>query len=105
MSKRREMDKAKVGIARGYLCCAFMNSIFSPRLRTRLSGTRICWGKQNFSDISLTSGWVDFLNLSRFLFDVLQRARDPEYAALMDAQPKPKGRGRKKATYDLILKE
>ena len=26
-----------------------------------------------------------------------QRARDPEYAALMDAQPKPKGRGRKKA--------
>ena len=25
-----------------------------------------------------------------------QRARDPEYAALMDAQPKPKGRGRKK---------
>lgn len=28
----------------------------------------------------------------------LQRARDPEYAAMMDAQPKPKGRGRKKAT-------
>lgn len=27
----------------------------------------------------------------------LQRARDPEYAAMMDAQPKPKGRGRKKA--------
>lgn len=29
---------------------------------------------------------------------LLQRARDPEYAAMMDAQPKPKGRGRKKAT-------
>lgn len=29
----------------------------------------------------------------------LQRARDPEYAALLDAQPKPKGRGRKKAKY------
>ncbi|KAG2009046.1 SNF2-family ATP dependent chromatin remodeling factor snf21 [Coprinopsis cinerea AmutBmut pab1-1] len=27
----------------------------------------------------------------------MQRARDPEYAAIMDAQPKPKGRGRKKA--------
>ncbi|TFK20464.1 transcription activator snf2l1 [Coprinopsis marcescibilis] len=27
----------------------------------------------------------------------MQRARDPEYAAVMDAQPKPKGRGRKKA--------
>ncbi|PPQ77798.1 hypothetical protein CVT24_005896, partial [Panaeolus cyanescens] len=27
----------------------------------------------------------------------IQRAKDPEYAALMDAQPKPKGRGRKKA--------
>jgi len=26
-----------------------------------------------------------------------QRAADPEYAAMMDAQPKPKGRGRKKA--------
>ncbi|GLB43776.1 putative HAND [Lyophyllum shimeji] len=28
----------------------------------------------------------------------IKRARDPEYAAMMDAQPKPKGRGRKKAT-------
>ncbi|KAF4613338.1 hypothetical protein D9613_011056 [Agrocybe pediades] len=28
----------------------------------------------------------------------IKRASDPEYAALMDAQPKPKGRGRKKAT-------
>jgi SWI/SNF-related matrix-associated actin-dependent regulator of chromatin subfamily A member 5 len=27
----------------------------------------------------------------------LQRARDPQYAAMMDAQPKLKGRGRKKA--------
>ncbi|KII93122.1 hypothetical protein PLICRDRAFT_130653 [Plicaturopsis crispa FD-325 SS-3] len=27
----------------------------------------------------------------------IKRARDPEYAAMMDAQPKPKGRGRKKA--------
>ncbi|KAI0066748.1 hypothetical protein BV25DRAFT_1972636 [Artomyces pyxidatus] len=27
----------------------------------------------------------------------MQRARDPEYAAMLDAQPKPKGRGRKKA--------
>ncbi|VDB85302.1 unnamed protein product [Peniophora sp. CBMAI 1063] len=27
----------------------------------------------------------------------MKRARDPEYAALLDAQPKPKGRGRKKA--------
>ncbi|TBU58147.1 SNF2 family DNA-dependent ATPase [Dichomitus squalens] len=28
----------------------------------------------------------------------IKKARDPEYAALLDAQPKPKGRGRKKAT-------
>src|SRR5215471_9886086 len=28
-----------------------------------------------------------------------QRARDPEYAAMLDAQPKPKGRGRKKTLY------
>ncbi|ESK92420.1 chromatin remodelling complex atpase chain isw1 [Moniliophthora roreri MCA 2997] len=27
----------------------------------------------------------------------IKRARDPEYAALLDSQPKPKGRGRKKA--------
>ncbi|KAG7100193.1 hypothetical protein E1B28_001970 [Marasmius oreades] len=27
----------------------------------------------------------------------IKRAKDPEYAALLDAQPKPKGRGRKKA--------
>jgi hypothetical protein len=27
----------------------------------------------------------------------LQRAHDPEYAAMMDVQLKPKGRGRKKA--------
>ncbi|KAF5371313.1 hypothetical protein D9758_004202 [Tetrapyrgos nigripes] len=27
----------------------------------------------------------------------IKRAKDPQYAALMDAQPKPKGRGRKKA--------
>ncbi|EJC98571.1 uncharacterized protein FOMMEDRAFT_95786 [Fomitiporia mediterranea MF3/22] len=28
----------------------------------------------------------------------MKRTRDPEYAALLDAQPKPKGRGRKKPT-------
>ncbi|KAF8499323.1 SNF2 family N-terminal domain-containing protein [Hysterangium stoloniferum] len=36
-------------------------------------------------------------DLFRHFVDV-KRARDPEYAALMDTQPKPKGRGRKKAT-------
>ena len=30
---------------------------------------------------------------------LIQKARDPEYAAMLDAQPKPKGRGRKKAAY------
>ncbi|KAJ3574436.1 hypothetical protein NP233_g1754 [Leucocoprinus birnbaumii] len=34
--------------------------------------------------------------LFKYFVDI-KRARDPEYAALMDAQPKPKGRGRKKA--------
>ena len=33
----------------------------------------------------------------------IQRARDPEYAAIMDAQPKPKGRGRKKLTYAVCI--
>lgn len=35
----------------------------------------------------------------------IQRARDPEYAALTDAQErdKPKGRGRKKAAYVGLL--
>ncbi|KAL9716756.1 chromatin remodeling complex Adenosinetriphosphatase [Leucoagaricus gongylophorus] len=33
--------------------------------------------------------------LFKYFVDI-KRARDPEYAALMDAQPKPKGRGRKK---------
>jgi hypothetical protein len=32
----------------------------------------------------------------------IQRARDPEYAALMDAQPQPKKRGRKKAEYVVV---
>lgn len=27
----------------------------------------------------------------------MQKARDPEFAAILDTQPKPKGRGRKKA--------
>ncbi|KAF8524094.1 hypothetical protein BU17DRAFT_85172 [Hysterangium stoloniferum] len=36
-------------------------------------------------------------DLFRHFVDV-KRGRDPEYVALMDAQPKPKGRGRKKAT-------
>ncbi|KAF8581713.1 SNF2 family DNA-dependent ATPase [Ramaria rubella] len=35
-------------------------------------------------------------DLFRHFVDI-KRARDPEYAALMDTQPKPKGRGRKKA--------
>ncbi|XP_006454979.1 SNF2 family DNA-dependent ATPase [Agaricus bisporus var. bisporus H97] len=34
--------------------------------------------------------------LFKYFVDI-KRARDPEYAALMDSQPKPKGRGRKKA--------
>ncbi|KAF8500555.1 SNF2 family N-terminal domain-containing protein [Hysterangium stoloniferum] len=38
-------------------------------------------------------------DLFRHFVDVkVPRPRDPEYAALMDAEPKPKGRGRKKAT-------
>ena len=40
-----------------------------------------------------------FGNSSFVLTFCEQRARDPEYAAMMDAQPKPKGRGRKKAVY------
>ena len=36
---------------------------------------------------------------------LIQRARDPEYTAIMDAQPKPKpkGRGQKKLTYAICI--
>jgi SWI/SNF-related matrix-associated actin-dependent regulator of chromatin subfamily A member 5 len=52
---------------------------------------------RHFVDIKVCS----LLNLNvslivSFLLITFQRARDPEYAALMDTQPKPKGRGRKK---------
>jgi SWI/SNF-related matrix-associated actin-dependent regulator of chromatin subfamily A member 5 len=40
---------------------------------------------------------ISFIFQSRRLQTVSQEASDPEYAALMDAQPKPKERGRKKA--------
>lgn len=39
---------------------------------------------------------VVFIRIARVLSILVQRARDPEYAAMLDAQPKPKGRGRKK---------
>ncbi|KAJ7760399.1 P-loop containing nucleoside triphosphate hydrolase protein [Mycena metata] len=42
----------------------------------------------------LLNAFLTFRSLQRVTS--LQRARDPEYAAMMDAQPKPKGRGRKK---------
>ncbi|KXN81809.1 ISWI chromatin-remodeling complex ATPase ISW1 [Leucoagaricus sp. SymC.cos] len=44
------------------------------------------------------------MELFKYFVDI-KRARDPEYVALMDAQPKPKGRGQKKAPYVTLLDE
>ena len=40
-------------------------------------------------------GTIIFATVDALLIP-FKRAQDPEYAAMMDAQPKPKGRGRKK---------
>jgi len=53
--------------------------------------TRIFLVKRSYLNILWTSRSVH-------VYSVLQRACDPEYAAMVDAQPKPKGRSRKKAT-------
>jgi hypothetical protein len=37
-------------------------------------------------------------------YPFIQRARDPQYAAIMDAQPKPKGKGRKNSRSSLLYK-
>ena len=63
----------------------------------------IFWGKLNFSSTLLISRYSCAIS-TRLHFNLfIQRARDPEYAAIMDAQPKPKGRGRKKPTYAICI--
>lgn len=95
--KRQEMDKAKASLVVLYMVR------YSPtqcRSQMLLNVIRICLDKRNYSNISLISrfvceNWNDAR--VRLMVDGRQKARDPEYAAMLDAQPKPKGRGRKKA--------
>ena len=49
---------------------------------------------KHFVDIKVCA--LEFVLLQRNLMSYLQRACDPEYAAMMD-EPKPKGRGSKKS--------
>ena len=39
-----------------------------------------------------------FTVIPRCVYGVFQKARNPEYAVVFDAEPKAKGRGRKKGT-------
>ena len=55
---------------------------------------------KHFVDIKV---FLRYFNAGPHFNCFIQRARDPEYAAIMDAQPKPKGRGRKKLTYAICL--
>lgn len=93
--KRHEMDKAKV--------LAPFSSLSAPLIKCRLrmpsNAIHISSVKQNSSSTSLTSRYPIHQCLVSVVLTVVQKARDPEYAALLDSQPKPKGRGRKKAVY------
>lgn len=73
---------------------------YANRSPTRSSAIHIYWARLICSSISLTSRYCSSTNIALralTLLRTIQKARDPEYAAMLDAQPKPKGRGRKKA--------
>ncbi|KAG6882618.1 hypothetical protein C0992_011211, partial [Termitomyces sp. T32_za158] len=63
----------------------------------KLAVKRQAMGKAKVADaVKRYSYLLGQTELFKHFVDI-KRARDPEYAAMMDAQPKPKGRGRKKA--------
>ena len=72
------------------------------RLQMPSSGIHISLGQtalfKHFMDIKV---FHSFFNVDNFT--VFQKASDPEYVALMDAQPKPKGRGRKRVVYVVLF--
>ncbi|KAG6826565.1 hypothetical protein H0H92_015298 [Tricholoma furcatifolium] len=65
---------------------------------SKLAAKRQEMGKAKVADaVKRYSYLLGQTELFKHFVDI-KRARDPEYAAMMDAQPKPKGRGRKKAS-------
>ena len=51
---------------------------------------------RHFVNVQVRSASLLCSNLPGFAYTVFQKARDPDYAAVLDAEPKAKGRGRKK---------
>ena len=98
--KRQEMDKAKVCVNPPLPAFFFRTDTFLDNgcsqtilVSTWSNGTRQAFrGYQGAYDGVLG-------DLSFVLIFCEQRAHDPEYAAMLDAQPKPRGRGRKTAVY------
>src|ERR1700722_5361001 len=80
---------------------SFSNTqLMSGRLPMPSSDIRIFLARQSCSSILWILRSVKIISFIEPHSDYpSKRARDPEYAALMDAQPKPKGRGRKRAAY------
>src|SRR6266567_2229601 len=92
--KRKEMDKAKVRVPL-FILHAPTNG---PVDRGRRQAVFISSGPDRA--LQTFSGHRILFRLKYRPFQtVFQRASDPEYVAMMDVQPKPKGRGRKKAVY------
>ncbi|KAG6369601.1 hypothetical protein JVT61DRAFT_14222 [Boletus reticuloceps] len=85
-AKRQEMDKAKVpSLSQSYHC------------QHRKVLLLFVGSDEPFQAFCRYWGLVIFICAWYLLIFVhLQKARDPQYAALLDAQPKQRGRGRKK---------
>ncbi|KAG6908074.1 hypothetical protein DXG01_006263, partial [Tephrocybe rancida] len=72
--------------------------------QSRKAAEEVLQAKQEMSKAKVTDAVKRYsyllgqTELFKHFLDI-RRARDPEYAAMMDAQPKPKSRGQKKATY------
>jgi len=95
--KRKEMDKAKVRVPL-FILHAPTNG---PVDRGRRPAVFISSGPDGALQTFRGHQGILFRLKYRPFQTVFQRASDPEYAAMMDVQPKPKGRGRKKAVYVL----
>jgi hypothetical protein len=86
------MDKVKVSVPNTYV--TFSYHIVDYRCcETVLVSSR---PDRSFQALRRYQGLVYNSSHIIILLTVLQKARDPQYAALLDSQPKPKGRGRKK---------
>ena len=101
VEKRQEMDRAKVRHHSGSTCffCIHLCKVADAVKRySYLLGQTDLF--RHFVDVQVRSASltdpVPILTLDT------QRARDSEYAAILDEEPKAKGRGRKKAAYVTI---